>query len=147
MTCVFCNSAPADPLYADDRCFVVLHDDRAVRGHAMVVWRTHVENVSDLSPDDAAHFIDVHRRAELALLAESGAARAVLLKLGIQTPHLHLHIYPVSSSLDRPAVQAILDAKTREEVEEDFAKRVRTRIGSIPAPDASRSPATRLDRG
>lgn len=131
MSCVFCDAVPAHPLYADERCFIVLHEDRAVRGHAMVVWRAHVENVSDLSTEDAAHFIGVHRRAELALLAETGAARAVLLKLGIQTPHLHLHIYPVSSTLDRPAVQAILDAKTREEVEEEFAERVRARMGAL----------------
>jgi diadenosine tetraphosphate (Ap4A) HIT family hydrolase len=129
MSCVFCDTAPADPLYADDRCFVALHEDRAVRGHAMVVWRAHVENLSDLAADEAAHFVDVHRRAERALLDVTGAERAILLKLGIQTPHLHLHIYPVSASLDRPAVQAILDAKTRDEVEEGFAERVRARMG------------------
>jgi len=126
MSCVFCDSPPAHPLYADDRCFVVLHEDRAVRGHAMVVWRAHVENVSDLSASDAAHLIGVHRRAERALLDVTGAERAVLLKLGIQTPHLHLHIYPVSASLDRAAVQEILDAKRRDDVEDGFAERVRT---------------------
>jgi len=94
----------------------------------MVVWRTHVENFSDLSEEDALHFARVHRAAEKALLEVTGAERAVLLKLGILTPHLHLHIYPVSSSLDRAAVMAILDAKTREEREADFAEKIRTRI-------------------
>jgi histidine triad (HIT) family protein len=125
MSCVFCDTPPADPLYADDRCFVVLHEDRAVRGHAMVVWRAHVENLSGLPGGDAAHFIDIHRRVERALLDVTGAERAVLLKLGIQTPHLHLHIYPVSASLDRAAVQEIIDAKRRDEVESGFAERVR----------------------
>lgn len=128
MSCVFCDAPPADPLYSDERCFVVLHEDRAVRGHAMVVWRAHVENVSDLGADDAAHLIEVHRRAERALLDVTGAERAVLLKLGIQTPHLHLHIYPVPSSLDRAAVQEILDGKRRDEVEPEFAEMVRARM-------------------
>lgn len=128
MPCVFCDSPPADPLYADDRCFVVLHDDRAVRGHAMVVWRGHVENLSDLGDDDARHLLDVHRHAERALLDVTGAERAVLLKLGIQTPHLHLHIYPVAATLDRPAVQEILDAQRRDPVEDDFADKVRARM-------------------
>jgi diadenosine tetraphosphate (Ap4A) HIT family hydrolase len=130
MPCVFCDSPPADPLYADDRCFVVLHEDRAVRGHALVVWRAHVENLSDLADADAQHLLSVYNRAERALLAVTRAERAVILKLGIQTPHLHLHIYPVSASLDRPAVQAILDAKTRETVEDDFAERVRAAISA-----------------
>jgi diadenosine tetraphosphate (Ap4A) HIT family hydrolase len=103
---------------------VLLHEDSAVRGHAMVVWRAHVENVSDLSEQDAAHFARVHHAAEKALLAVTGAERAVLLKLGIMTPHLHLHIYPLSAALDRAAVMAILDGKTREEREPGFAARV-----------------------
>lgn len=107
---------------------MLLHEDSAVRGHAMVVWRAHVENFSDLGEDDAAHFAHVHRAAEKALLEVTGAERAVLLKLGIMTPHLHLHIYPVAASLDRAAVMAIIDAKTREERDADFAARVAAAI-------------------
>jgi histidine triad (HIT) family protein len=104
-----------DVVYEDDRCAVVLHEDWAVPGHAMVIWKNHVENVSDLSLEDAAHLSQMHHRAEKALLSATGADRAVLLKLGIATPHLHLHIYPVGAALDRAAVMAILDGKTRFE--------------------------------
>ncbi|MBV9493049.1 MAG: HIT family protein [Acidobacteria bacterium] len=128
VSCTFCRDSTIDAVWSDARCSVLLHEDSAVRGHAMVVWRTHVENFSDLSEEDALHFARVHRAAEKALLEVTGAERAVLLKLGILTPHLHLHIYPVSSSLDRAAVMAILDAKTREEREADFAEKIRTRI-------------------
>ena len=94
----------------------------------MVIWRTHVENVSDLGEEEARHLIDVERRVERALLRATGAERAILMKLGIVTPHLHVHIYPVASKLTRAEVQAIIDAKTREEVEADFAERVRAFI-------------------
>ena len=104
----------------------MLHQDWAVRGHAMVVWKTHVENVSDLSLEDAAHLSQVHHAAEKALLAATGAERAVLLKLGIATPHLHLHIYPVSAALDRAAVMAIIDARTRVPRDEKFLLHVRS---------------------
>jgi diadenosine tetraphosphate (Ap4A) HIT family hydrolase len=127
-SCTFCADSTARAVWYDERCAVLLHEDSAVRGHAMVVWRAHVENVSDLSEQDAAHFARVHRAAEKALLEVTGAERAVLLKLGILTPHLHLHIYPVSAALDRAAVMAIIDAKTREEREPDFAERVAARL-------------------
>jgi diadenosine tetraphosphate (Ap4A) HIT family hydrolase len=90
----------------------------------MVVWRAHVENFSGLSEEEAEHFARVHRAAEKALLEVTGAERAVLLKLGIMTPHLHLHLYPVSSSLDRAAVLAVIEGKVREEREPDFVARV-----------------------
>jgi diadenosine tetraphosphate (Ap4A) HIT family hydrolase len=130
MSCLFCND-PRDAgevLFEDDLVLVILHNDWAVRGHAMVVWKAHVENVADLSSDEHAHFAAVHHRAELALLAATGADRAILLKLGIATPHLHLHIYPVSTSLDRAAVMAIIDGRVREPFDETLIDDLRERL-------------------
>lgn len=120
MPCLFCNEphAAGEVLFEDARVLVILHDDWAVRGHAMVVWKEHVENVAELTLDDAFHFAAVHHRAEGVLLAVTRADRAILLKLGIATPHLHLHIYPVSASLDRGQVMAIIDGRVRDAMDE-----------------------------
>jgi diadenosine tetraphosphate (Ap4A) HIT family hydrolase len=132
MECVFCTDVTrsGDVVFEDQRTWVVLHDDWSVRGHAMVVWKTHVENVSDLVPEDAAHFARVHRRAERALLEATNAERAILLKLGIATPHLHLHIYPVSAALDRAAVMRIINGEVREARDEGFVEAVRGMLSS-----------------
>lgn len=130
MSCVFCTDvrAAGQVVAEDDRLWVVLHDDWAVRGHAMVVWKKHVENVADLTLDEYGHFAAVHHRAERALLAATGAERAIILKLGIATPHLHLHIYPVAAALDRTAVMEIIDARVREPVNEAFVAELRARL-------------------
>jgi len=120
MTCLFCNEprTAGEVLFDDARVLVILHDDWAVRGHAMVVWKEHVENVADLALDDYLHFAAVHHRAERALLAVTRADRAILLKLGIATPHLHLHIYPVSAALDRRQVMEIIDGRVRDAMDD-----------------------------
>ena len=130
MSCVFCTDvrASGQVLAEDDRLWVVLHDDWAVRGHAMVVWKKHVENVADLTLDEYVHFAAVHHRAERALLAATGAERAVILKLGIATPHLHVHIYPVAASLDRAAVMEIIDARVGQPADEAFVAELRERL-------------------
>lgn len=130
MNCVFCRDirAAGDVLAEDDRLWIVLHDDWAVRGHTLIVWKTHVENIADLSLADYLHFAATHHRAERALLAATGANRAVILKLGIATPHLHVHIYPVAADLDRAAVMAVIDARTREARDETFVENLRTRL-------------------
>lgn len=132
MECVFCTDVTrsGDVVFEDQRTWVVLHDDWSVRGHAMVVWKLHVENFSDLVPEDVAHFARVHRRAERALLEATNAERAILLKLGIATPHLHLHIYPVSAALDRAEVMRIINAEVREARDEGFVETVRGRLAS-----------------
>jgi diadenosine tetraphosphate (Ap4A) HIT family hydrolase len=130
MSCVFCNDprAAGEVLFEDDRVLVILHEDWAVRGHAMVVWKAHVANVADLSAGEYAHFAAIHHRAERALLAATGADRAILLKLGIATPHLHLHIYPVSAALDRAAVMEIIDGHVRAPFDQILIDELRERL-------------------
>jgi diadenosine tetraphosphate (Ap4A) HIT family hydrolase len=130
MTCLLCNDprAAGEVLFEDARVIVILHDDWAVRGHAMVVWKEHVENIAGLTIDDSVHFAAIHHRAERALLAVTRAERAILLKLGIATPHLHLHIYPVSASLDRAAVMEIIDARVREPFDQVLIDELRARL-------------------
>ena len=110
----------------------MLHPDWAVRGHAMVVWKQHVENVSDLTTEEYRHFSAIHQRAERTLLSVTGADRAILLKLGIATPHLHLHIYPLSAALGRDEVMTIIDARVRDGSEAPeraaFAHELRQRL-------------------
>ena len=128
MSCVFCSdpARTGDVVFENDHGWVILHEDWAVRGHAVVVAKQHVENVSQL--DEWPAFAELYRRAERVLLEATGAERAIILKLGIQTPHLHLHIYPVSATADRAAVMAAIDGKTRVERDEAFVGVVRGRL-------------------
>jgi diadenosine tetraphosphate (Ap4A) HIT family hydrolase len=130
MPCLFCND-PRDAgevLFEDERVLVILHNDWAVRAHAMVVWKAHVENVADLTWDENAHFAAVHHRVERALLTATGADRAILLKLGLATPHLHLHIYPVGAALDRAAVMAIIDGRVSDPFDQTLVDDLRERF-------------------
>ena len=128
-SCVFCaDFSTVELVYEDDSTAVALHDDWSVRGHAMVIAKQHVENLSDL--DDPEHFMSVYRKAERALLRLTGVERAVIMKLGIATPHLHLHIYPVSAALDRAAVMRIINGEVREEHDEGFVDAMRGMLAS-----------------
>jgi len=121
--CAFCSDfSGLELVYEDDVAAVAIHEDWAVLGHVMVIAKQHVENLSELL--DADRFMRVYRRAERVLLQLTGAERAIILKLGIVTPHLHLHIYPVSASLDRKAVLDIIDGRVRVEVDQEFVERV-----------------------
>ena len=134
VSCVFCDDVrrSGEVVAEDERLWVVLHDDWAVRGHAMIVWKRHVENVADLTGDEYMHFASAHHRAERALLAATGSDRAIILKLGIATPHLHVHIYPVSAALDRAAVMEIIDARVRAPRDEAFVADLRERLTAHP---------------
>lgn len=127
MQCVFCEdvSRSGDVVLETAHAWVVLHEDWAVPGHAMVVSRRHVENLSDLTEHEWQHFSTVWRRAERAVLTVTEGDRAIVMKLGIATPHLHVHIYPVAKDATREDVFAAIDAKTRAPRKEELVGKVR----------------------
>jgi len=130
--CLFCTDPreAGEIVFEDDRVWVIVHDDWSVRGHTMVVWRKHVENVADLTLDEYVHFAVVHHRAERALLEATRAERAVLMKLGIATPHLHLHLYPVAAALTREEVFEIVDGRVRAPYDGDFVAELKERLAT-----------------
>jgi diadenosine tetraphosphate (Ap4A) HIT family hydrolase len=122
-----CVDDTADTIYVDAAARVAFHDDWAVRGHVMVIARQHVENLSDL--DDPEAFMSVYRRTERALLEATGCERAIVIKLGIMTPHLHLHIYPVAATATRAEVMAAIDGKTQVPRDGELVEKVGRLMG------------------
>jgi diadenosine tetraphosphate (Ap4A) HIT family hydrolase len=107
---------------------LLLHPDSAVPGHSMLVSSRHVENFAELTDSETQQFARVQKVAERALLDVTQTDRAILLKLGIQVPHFHLHIYPVSRAMIRGDVMRVINAEVSEPREADFGKRLRDRV-------------------
>ena len=130
MACVLCDdvASTGDVVFEDVHTLVILHDDWSTKGHAMVVAKKHVENVSDLDRDEWMHFARVWHRAESVLREITNAERVIAMKLGIQTPHLHVHLYPFPSKATREDVFAAIDGKTAEPRTDAFVERVRDKL-------------------
>ena len=137
MTCVFCTNPQeaGDVVFENAHAWVLLHPDWSPRGHAMIVAKTHVENASQLDEDEWLHLARVWHRAERVLLELTGKERAIIMKLGIMTPHLHVHIYPVSASATREEVFDAIDGKQREPRDDEFVSNVTTRLDTSAATD------------
>jgi diadenosine tetraphosphate (Ap4A) HIT family hydrolase len=133
VSCVFCKdlSAAGGLVFEDDRVWVLLHPDWSPRGHAMVVAKAHVENASDLDESAWLQLARVWHRAERVLLDATGADRAIILKLGIMTPHLHVHIYPMSAQATREEVFDAIEGKKNEPRDEEFVRVVRAALDTL----------------
>lgn len=105
MSCVFCNDVrdAGTLLSEDDHAWVVRHP----QGQTMIVAKRHVENVSDLDEDEWLQVARTWHRAEKEMSAE----RVIVLKLGIQTPHLHIHLHPFPKSTSRQEIFLTLEGR------------------------------------
>jgi diadenosine tetraphosphate (Ap4A) HIT family hydrolase len=94
----------------------------------MVVSKLHVENASSLSLDAWQQLTRTWHCVERALLAVTGADRAIMMKLGLQTPHLHLHLYPVTAAWTREDVFDAIGGKKQEPEDVPFVTRLREHL-------------------
>jgi diadenosine tetraphosphate (Ap4A) HIT family hydrolase len=135
MDCIFCTdpAVAGDILFEDEHTWIVLHHDWSPRGHAMIAAKRHVENASDLGEEEWRHFTRAWRRAEGVLLEATQMQRAMILKLGIQTPHLHVHIYPAPATATRDDVFAAFDGERGAERDSAWVAAVRGAMKSAMA--------------
>ncbi len=101
MECVFCLIA-SGRLAAE----IVLHDEHVVafldtrpvfKGHVLLIPRTHVATLPDLTDDLALPFVGAGRRLATAMVAGLGAHGSFVCANNVvsqSVPHLHLHVIP-----------------------------------------------------
>jgi len=120
MDCIFCKFASHEVeipnvFYEDEKMFVMLDRDWAVKGHALSIWKEHALNMSDLGKEDFAHFSEIVRKTEFALLKTLGMDKSIVLKSGGIVTHFHFHIYPVHTSMPWDSIYTLFSKDVRNE--------------------------------
>lgn len=105
MSCVFCTDVTraGEVLSEDEHTWVIRHP----QGQTMIVARRHVQNAGELDEDEWLHVARVWHRTERTL----GAERVMVMKLGLQTPHLHIHLFPFDGTVTREEVFAAFEGR------------------------------------
>ena len=104
MSCVFCaivaGRADAIRVYEDDDYLAFLDIRPIVRGHTLVVPKTHTVDITDTPPETVAGLVTVGQRIAKAARASELAADGNNIvindgKAAFQTVfHIHLHVAP-----------------------------------------------------
>lgn len=99
MTCLFCAIAAgheaAHLVYADETAVAFLDTRPVFKGHVLVVPRTHVPTLIDLT--DVGPFFDRVQAAARAVetgLQAQGTFVAMNNRISQSVPHLHAHVVP-----------------------------------------------------
>ncbi len=111
---------PAHFVWKDEHCVVFLSIAPLKPGHALVVPRAEVDHWLDLDPDVNAHLTRVAQKVGQALMKAFDPERIATLVLGMEVPHVHVHVVPIQAESDvhfsnaRSASQADLAAAAKQ---------------------------------
>ena len=92
------HEIPGHFLYEDEHCVAILDRFPAVVGQALVIPRTQIDYAFDLDDDTYLHLFKVAKRIGKACDTALNAARTCLVVEGFDVPHVHIKIYPMSTS-------------------------------------------------
>lgn len=91
---------PGRFVWRDDRAVAFLTISPIQPGHTLVVPRAEVDNWLDLDPAIAAHLMTVAQTVGNAQRAAFGRDRIGLIIAGLEVPHVHLHVVPITTEAD-----------------------------------------------
>lgn len=92
MNCPLCMNTEGHSVFEDDLLRVIEVPDAELPGSLRVIWKAHVQEFTDLTPEQRSHCMQVVCRAEQQIRDEFNPDKINLASFGNLVPHLHWHI-------------------------------------------------------
>jgi histidine triad (HIT) family protein len=93
---------PCHKVYEDEKHLAFLDIHPIQRGHTLVIPKREIDSLFDLAPDEFDDLWRVVHRVAAALKDQTGCERVVLLVVGYEVPHAHVHLVPTFELDDYP---------------------------------------------
>ncbi len=94
MNCELCTTPGGTVLWEDPHCRVVQVDEPGYPGFCRIIWKSHVREMTDLSPADRLHCMNVVFAVERAMRDALSPVKINLASLGNMVAHVHWHVIP-----------------------------------------------------
>ena len=95
---------PAYKIFEDDKTLAFLDIHPVQPGHTLVIPKTEVEFVWDLSSEDYQAVMDTVNKVAKQLLARLDKKYVGVQVIGIDVPHAHVHVIPFNTTTEFRAV-------------------------------------------
>jgi histidine triad (HIT) family protein len=97
---IIAGEIPCQKIWEDDRFFAFL-DIRPIRpGHVLVVTKQEIDSPFDLDEATYGAFLSAARRLVEPIRRAMGSAKVALVIEGLEVPHAHIKLVPISSAGD-----------------------------------------------
>ena len=120
---------PGRFVWKDDRAVAFLSINPVKPGHVLVVPRVEVDHWLDLEPGLARHLMDVCQGVGRAIQSAFQPVKVGSAILGLEVPHVHIHLIPIHAIADLDFSRA--DTNPKPEALDDAAQRIRAALHDL----------------
>ena len=99
-TLILNGDLPAHFVYRDDVCAAFMSIAPLKPGHTLVVPVVEVDHWLDLDDESLAHLTQVSQRIARAIDAAFSPVKVAMMVVGLEVPHVHVHLVPIESESD-----------------------------------------------
>ena len=118
---------PADRVAEDARHLALLDIQPVQPGHTLVVPKDEVAYLFDMTPEAQAALWAFVARVEAAVREATGCQRVVVMVVGWEVPHVHVHLIPTNRLGDVPFPPKITSTASAREA---MARRIAAALPS-----------------
>jgi histidine triad (HIT) family protein len=105
---------PARFVWKDERCVAFLSINPLRPGHTLVVSRDEIDHWLDLPADLLAHLARVAQEIGQAIQAAFRPSRVAVMLVGLEVPHVHIHLVPIQRMGDVDFANAERDPRAED---------------------------------
>ena len=91
---------PCHKIDETDDCFAFLDINPNSKGHTLCILKKEIDYIFDLSSDDYQKLMNFSRKIAIALKKSVNCKRIALSVVGLEVPHVHVHLIPLESMSD-----------------------------------------------
>ena len=111
---------PSYKVYEDEYCFAFLDINPNAVGHTLCVTKKEVDKVFELSEKEYNLLMQFSRKVALAIGKAIPCKRVGMSIIGLEVPHVHVHLIPLQSMKDATFQKKVI--LTTEEFKATAAK-------------------------
>ena len=91
---------PSYKIDETDDCFAFLDINPNTKGHTLCILKKEIDYIFDLSSEDYKKLMNFSRKIAIALKKSVNCKRIALSVVGLEVPHVHVHLIPLESMSD-----------------------------------------------
>lgn len=95
---IIAREIPAQFIYEDEHCVVILDKFPAVTGQSLVIPKIEIDYAFDLRDELYLHLFKVAKQIAKASDQAMNTARTCLAVEGFEVPHVHIKLYPMPTT-------------------------------------------------